>query len=86
LGKKLLIYKQPKKTNSNILAATKVGIDIDREVVYTIKKGDNLSTIAYKFDVSTKELKLWNNIDNDKPIQPGQKLKIVVNIINSEMK
>ncbi len=86
LGKKLLIYKKPKKTNSNILAATKVGIDIDREVVYTIKKGDNLSTIAYKFDVSTKELKLWNNIDNDKPIQPGQKLKIVVNIINSEMK
>ena len=86
VGKELLIYKHKPTTQSNVLLANKVGIDIDRKVTYTVRQDDNLSLIAHKFDVSVEDLKLWNNIDIVKPIQPGQKLIVVVNVINSEMK
>ncbi|RPI12853.1 MAG: LysM peptidoglycan-binding domain-containing protein [Ignavibacteriae bacterium] len=42
---------------------------------YVVKKGDILSEIAGKYDVSTGEIKEWNNLESDK-ILVGQKLKI----------
>jgi membrane-bound lytic murein transglycosylase D len=74
---------QAKTDLSNL---TRVGIDINRKVTYRVKKGDNLSTIARKFKVSVSNLKSWNKLDSKKPLQPGQKLKIIVNVINSKMK
>jgi LysM repeat protein len=32
------------------------------------------------------DLKKWNKLDIKRPLQPGQKLKIIVNVINSKMK
>jgi membrane-bound lytic murein transglycosylase D len=63
-----------------------VGIDINRKVTYRVKSGDNLSTIASKFKVRVNDLKKWNKLDIKRPLQPGQKLKIIVNVINSKMK
>ena len=42
---------------------------------YTVKKGDTLSKIAKKYNVSVANLKKWNNLKNDM-IREGQKLKI----------
>ncbi len=42
---------------------------------YKVKKGDNLQIIADKFDVTVKELKLWNELD-DNTILVGQELKV----------
>ncbi len=42
---------------------------------YKVKKGDTLSHIASKHRVSVKDLKLWNNLKNDK-IREGQTLII----------
>ncbi len=86
VGKRLAIW-QPKKSHSNNLSRiTRTGLDIDRKVTYQVKNGDNLSTIAKKFKVKVNDLKAWNQLDSKKPLQPGQKLKVIVNVINSKMK
>jgi len=47
---------------------------IDR--IYVIKEGDNLSSIAEKFDVPLAVLIIWNRIDLNEPIHPGDRLII----------
>jgi len=47
-----------------------------KEKVYIVKKGDNLSSIAEKFDVPLAALIIWNRIDLKRTIYPGQRLII----------
>lgn len=42
---------------------------------YRVKRGDNLSTIAQKYDVDVDDLKKWNNIKGNK-VAYGKNLKI----------
>ena len=86
LGKSLLIWKNKKPKKLDLSTVTDVGINIDRKITYRIKKGDNLSKIAQKFKVSVAQLKTWNQLDIDKPLKIGQKLIVIVNIVNSNMK
>ncbi|MEJ2656906.1 MAG: LysM domain-containing protein, partial [Desulfobacterales bacterium] len=44
--------------------------------IYIVKEGDNLSSIAEKFDVPLAALIIWNRIDLNKPIHPGDRLII----------
>ncbi|MBW2467392.1 MAG: transglycosylase SLT domain-containing protein [Deltaproteobacteria bacterium] len=44
--------------------------------IYIVKKGDNLSTIADRFDVALPALLAWNNLSANKYIHPGEKLVI----------
>ncbi|WPE16905.1 LysM peptidoglycan-binding domain-containing protein [Candidatus Thioglobus autotrophicus] len=85
LGKKLVLWQANVASNKDLSSVTSLGIDIDRKVVYRVKSGDNLSVIALKFGVSVKQIKHWNQLSN-KPLQPGQRLTIMVNVINSKMK
>ena len=50
--------------------------------VYKVKKGDSLTTIARRFEVSITSLKGWNNLEGKKFVHPGQKLKIYGNTSN----
>ena len=43
---------------------------------YVVQSGDTLFKIAKKYDTSVDELCRLNNIDKDKPIYPGQKIKV----------
>jgi membrane-bound lytic murein transglycosylase D len=54
---------------------------ITRKLTYTVRSGDSLSRIANRFNVKIAELKKWNNIGSKKYLQPGQKLTIIVNVI-----
>lgn len=47
-----------------------------KERVYIVKKGDNLSSIAERFGVPLKTLIIWNRIDINRPIHPGDRLII----------
>jgi hypothetical protein len=47
--------------------------------VYTVKKGDNLSTIAKRFNVSVKAIMIWNSISNAKNVSSGDQLFIFSN-------
>ena len=46
------------------------------ERIYIVKKGDNLSSIAERYDVPLKNLIIWNKIDVNHPIHPGDRLII----------
>ncbi|MGL4367861.1 MAG: LysM peptidoglycan-binding domain-containing protein [Brevinemataceae bacterium] len=51
-----------------------------RKIVYSVRRGENLSFIASKFGVSTSQIKDWNNKSSDK-IYSGEKL--IINIKRS---
>ena len=48
------------------------------EVVYHVKKKDNLLAIAHLFDVRVSDIRNWNNIPYTKVITVGQKLSVYV--------
>jgi membrane-bound lytic murein transglycosylase D len=51
-----------------------------RTVFYTVRKGDSLAHIASRFKVSVTDIKDWNNHATTKYIQPGQTIKLLVNM------
>lgn len=46
------------------------------KVYYTVKRGDNLSTIAKRYGTTVSQLVAWNNIKNANIIYPGQVLRV----------
>jgi membrane-bound lytic murein transglycosylase D len=44
--------------------------------IYIVKKGDNLSNIAERFDVTLPALMAWNDLSQNSYIHPGEKLVI----------
>ena len=46
------------------------------EIIYTIKKGDSLWSIANEMRVNIGALSRWNNLHPEKKLIPGDKLKI----------
>ncbi|MDC0145682.1 LysM peptidoglycan-binding domain-containing protein, partial [bacterium] len=70
VGKKLTIhvplnYKENKNKNTNSL----------RKIIYTVKRGDSLSGISYKYAASIKNIRKWNNVKGTN-IKIGDKLII----------
>ncbi|WP_144207232.1 LysM peptidoglycan-binding domain-containing protein [Shewanella donghaensis] len=52
----------------------------ERTVNYKVRSGDSLARIATRFNVSVDELIQWNKLQNTKYIQPGQMLKLIVDV------
>lgn len=48
----------------------------NRERVYVVKEGDNLTVIAERFNVPLPALMIWNRLDGKKPIHPGDRIVI----------
>lgn len=55
----------------------------NRERVYVVKAGDNLSVIAERFNVPLPALIIWNRLANNKHIHPGDRLVIYSDNIES---
>ena len=51
--------------------------------IYEVQKGDNLFSIAKKYNVSIEDLKKWNNL-NDLNVQQGSKLALANTIENDK--
>jgi membrane-bound lytic murein transglycosylase D len=51
-----------------------------RTLTYTVRNGDSLARIAGKFKVKVSDIQKWNQSKLKKYIQPGQKLKIFVDV------
>ncbi len=51
--------------------------------VYTVKKGDTLTGIASRFDVPFKALLIWNGMNSNKKIAPGDKLYVFSDTLKS---
>ena len=51
-----------------------------REITYVVRRGDSLSSIARRFRVTVDKLVEWNRGAGDKYLQPGQRLKMIVDV------
>ena len=51
----------------------------NQERVYVVRTGDNLTSIAERFNVPLPALLIWNRLDGKKPIHPGDRLVIYPN-------
>jgi membrane-bound lytic murein transglycosylase D len=51
-----------------------------RPVHYTVRRGDSLSRISHRFKVSVTDLRRWNALPKGKYLQPGQRLKLYVDV------
>lgn len=70
-GQKLVIWQQ--SDSDSATAAT-------RTVSYKVRKGDSLARIAQRFSISIDDIVKWNGINTASYLQPGQQLKLIVDV------
>ncbi len=76
-GQKLVIWKNNAPTGA-ALSSRKPSNTI-QSISYTVRSGDSLSRIASRYNVTVADLHRWNTIKG-KYLQPGQKLKLYIDI------
>ncbi|ALR14877.1 LysM peptidoglycan-binding domain-containing protein [Vibrio natriegens] len=67
-GQKIVIWK--KSADDSVI----------RTVFYNVRSGDTISGIASKFKVKSTDIVKWNSLQQKKYLQPGQKLKLYVDV------
>ena len=81
-GQKLVIWVKHKIKVNNI--ASRVSFTLPaatvRPIHYVVKSGDSLARIAKRFNVSIRQLRKWNHLRGQKYLQPGQTLKLYVDV------
>jgi membrane-bound lytic murein transglycosylase D len=88
LGQKLVIWqktasKKNKSSYANVNNANNVENAIMRNITYKVRRGDSFARIADKFNVRISDIEQWNNLDRKKYLQPGQRLKLSVDVTNN---
>ncbi len=79
IGQKLVIWKTAGKAKAQRVSLFDTQPKNRMHALrYTVRKGDSLSRIASKFKLRVSDIKKWNRIG--KYLQPGQKLKLYVDI------
>lgn len=53
---------------------------IVRAIVYQVRSGDSLAKIANKFSILINDIIKWNKLESSQYLQPGQKLKLYVDV------
>lgn len=76
-GQKLVVWRSNSAT-SNTAGNAKPSHAI-QSISYTVRNGDSLYRIANRYSVSIDDLHRWNKIKG-KYLQPGQKLKVYIDI------
>jgi membrane-bound lytic murein transglycosylase D len=51
-----------------------------RTIHYTVRKGDSLARISSRFKVTVTDLRKWNALHKGRYLQPGQRLKLYVDV------
>lgn len=69
LGKSLVIWLEGKSDSG-----------ITKQLTYTVRNGDSLSRIANKFNIKVADIGKWNGLNTKRYLQPGQKLKLYVDV------
>ncbi len=77
-GIKLIVFIPEDEVNGKKIATSEKKKKVKektKERLHSVKKGDTLSSISEKYNVTVTDLKRWNRMKNGK-IRPGMKLKI----------
>jgi len=86
LGQKLVIWQKPSSTNKRAeTARVNSGVEqaIMRNITYKVRNGDSFARIADKFNVRISDIERWNSLSRTKYLQPGQRLKLSVDVTNN---
>jgi membrane-bound lytic murein transglycosylase D len=67
-----------------IPGARKANNSVIRKVNYGVRQGDSLARIASKFNVSVRDISQWNKLNVNDYLQPGQSLKLYVDVVAGE--
>lgn len=78
IGQKLVIWSKPGKSANN-------DRQVIRRISYKVRSGDSLARIAQKFNVGISDIESWNGINRKKYLQPGQPLKLYVDITQASL-
>ena len=54
--------------------------DRNQSVTYTVREGDSLAAIAQEFNVEVAQIRRWNEIAEGTYLQPGQQLRLEVDV------
>jgi len=57
------------------------GKGVGKEIIYVVKEGDTLGSIAKKFNLAISEIKTWNHLNEADRIHPEDRLKLRVGAI-----
>jgi len=81
-GQKLVIWSKSAKIAhvNNQAAPAPRSKPIMQRVNYIVRRGDSLARIASRFRVRIADLLRWNTIKKKKFLQPGQRLKLFVDV------
>ena len=74
IGQKLNVW--PRVASTKLTSSSR---QVIKKLTYKVRNGDNLSKIAYRFNVKVKDIQRWND-DLKKYLQPGQKLTLYVDV------
>ena len=74
IGTNLIIPLNPDANGSTALATLRDDYKRSRRTYYTVRSGDSLWKISRKFNVSEKQLRVWNRLGWSNVIRPGQRL------------
>ncbi len=82
-GQKLVIWKSATKADKRKRPDLTPALDeAIQRIRYVVRRGDSLSRISQRFNVSLNNLKRWNPKAQGKYLQPGQRLTLFVDITN----
>jgi membrane-bound lytic murein transglycosylase D len=74
VGQKLVVWvNQPTSTTRHPGSQA-------RPIHYTVRKGDSLARISSRFKVTVTDLRKWNALRKGRYLQPGQRLKLYVDV------
>jgi len=82
-GQKLVIWQKTAVNTTAKNSLTPSEQAIMRNITYRVRKGDSFARIADKFNVSITDIERWNSLNRKKYLQPGQMLKLSVDVTNN---
>lgn len=75
-GKQLVVWLPQQQTEGAVM----------RSIHYQVRPGDSLARIANRYNVTITDIEKWNQISRSNYLQPGQRLKLYIDVtrINSQ--
>ena len=72
--------KQALPVGRQLIIPVAKGNSVIKKINYRVRSGDSLSVIANRFNIAIHEILNWNAIDASDYLQPGQKLRLFVDV------
>ncbi|HEH9416604.1 TPA: LysM peptidoglycan-binding domain-containing protein [Aeromonas sobria] len=70
--------KSALKPGMKLVVYTKPGKKSGKSMVYQVRRGDSVSSIAARFQVAINDVMRWNQLDKGEYLKPGQELTLFV--------